>query len=196
MIHHKQKFAVLLLCAVLVAFACGCSAKESLELPPLPTYSDETPGPTPSPAQTATPKPSAAPKATAVPKASASPSPSPAGVSTGLTASPSATMQPAPTMTPFPSLETNEPVITIEGETLPEDMMVYNVATLHGNVKTDKGIITLVNAYILDANGNAVQECYFTPMSASFSLAGTVNAQLRFAVLQPGVVVVTRVVPW
>ena len=64
-------------------------------------------------------------------------------------------------------------------------MVRYNVADLHGWISTDKGLITMVWGILLDSGGNIVQECTYTPYEQSFSLAGTVNADLQFAYLEP-----------
>lgn len=156
-------FAVVLL-AVFALTAC-IDAPE-LELPPVPTYSDETPLPKPTDVVEVTPPPSV--KPSAAPIVYNTPSPT------------------AINPTPVPTVHTELPFIEITDATLPENMVQYNVATLHGHIVTNKGNLVKVSAKLSDSNGNIVQECSFQPMQANFSLAGTVNAQLRFAELQPG----------
>lgn len=147
-------------------FLASCAASSDIEIPPLPTYSEETPvpslSPSPVPSPTATPRPSSAPIVYNTPEPEI--------------ASPS----------PVPTVQTDVPIISISGATLPEDMVIYNVATLHGQISTDKGSIIRVEASLLGEDGSVVQECYFQPYQINFSLAGTVNAELRFAELQPG----------
>ena len=164
LVMRRIALALAILCSVLLL--ASCAEATEIELPPIPTYSDSTPSPvpslTPSPSPMPTVKPSAAPIIYNTPEP--------------VNAVPS----------PVPTVETNVPIINISDATLPEDMVQYNVATLHGHVNTDKGNIIRVEAQLLDENADVVQECHFTPYQVSFSLAGTVNAQLRFAELSPG----------
>lgn len=163
---NLQKALTLLLALLMLVAVPACADTAELDLPPLPTYSDETPVPSVSPTQTVKPSPTASP----------TPSPSPAPSAAAESAAPS----------PQPTVETDVPVIILSDETLPGDMLQFNVADVRGYVNCDNGSITKVSAMLTDENGTAVQSCYFTPMLASFSLAGTVNAQLQFAMLQPG----------
>ena len=71
----------------------------------------------------------------------------------------------------------------------PTDMLIIGADTivaLDGNIYTDKGVIAMVWGRIVDADGVVVQNCKYYPYTDSFSLAGTVNAELHFAVLEPG----------
>ena len=156
-----QSFKKLLIILIFICMVCAlgaCSRIRSIELPPLPTPSAETP------AATADPFPPAQP-------ASVQPE-----------------MQtPVPVPTPTPYVEDpNIPHLFIEGETLPQSMGQYGVAELYGNIYTDKGVIAMVWGRIVDADGVVVQNCKYYPYTDSFSLAGTVNAELHFAVLEPG----------
>ena len=161
-----RRFAMLFAILCFVLLLASCAGTTEIELPPIPTYSDSTPAPAPSQIPTPSPKPTVKPSA-----------------------APIIYNTPEPENTvpsPVPTVETNVPFISISDETLPQDMVQYNVATLHGHVSTDKGTIIKVAAKLLDGNGNTIQECSFTPYQTSFSLAGTVNAQLRFAELSSG----------
>ncbi len=163
-----QKLAVLAIVLAMALTVCACGAAPEIALPPIPTYSDESP----LPSETVAPSPKAT--ATAVP-------------SPTTTAAPTVSSSPVPTATPspLPTVETDVPSISISEATLPEDMVQFNVAMLRGIVTTDKGNIVKVSAALLDTSGNELQSCYFQPMLPSFSLGGTVNAQLQFAMLQP-----------
>lgn len=165
---YFRRLAVVAVVLAAVLLFSACAKAPDIDLPPIPTYSDETPAPTAAP----TPVPTSAPTPT--------PASSEAPISYIKPVEESAEPSPVPTV------QTEVPFISISGETLPEDMVQYNVATLHGHVSTDKGNVIRVWASLLDGSGNTVQECSFNPAQASFSLAGTVNAQLRFAELQPG----------
>ena len=163
-----RRLALVITAVFAVLVLASCAAAPELELPPLPTFSDETPTPVP----TLTPAPTAIPEPTVKP--SAAPivynTPKPENLSPS----------------PVPTVQSDVPIISISGETLPQDMVQYNVATLHGHVTVDKGSIIYVEAKLLDENESIVQECHFQPYQINFSLAGTVNAQLRFAELSPG----------
>ena len=154
-------FSVLVTITVLLS---GCGENVPSVVPPLPTISNETPSPAPS--ETPDPTPTAAPEPSSSPEVTSAPAPVPS---------------PTPTPTPDPDM----PYLTIKDTTLPENMVRYNVADLHGWISTDKGTISMVWGMLLDSKGNIVQECTFTPWEQSFSLAGTVNAQLQFAYLEP-----------
>ena len=165
--HIYLRRASIFAAALLVAFVLtACADAPELELPPIPTYSDETPVPESTSVVEATPSPSVKPSAAPI-----------------VYNTPSTT---ATNPTPVPTVHTELPFIEITDATLPENMVQYNVATLHGHIVTDKGNLVKVAAELSDSNGNIIQECSFQPMQANFSLAGTVNAQLRFAELQPG----------
>jgi len=167
-INFQRVMAVFISSLAFISFA-ACGHSRDIELPPLPTYSDETPVPSYSPKPSISPTVSPTPTVVSAPEVSASPIP----VQTAV---------PAPT----PTVQSDKPVISISGETLPSDMLQYNVAALRGVLSADKGNITNVNAMLTDESGAIVQSCSYQPGLPSFSLAGTVNAQLQFAVLQPG----------
>ena len=65
-------------------------------------------------------------------------------------------------------------------------MPPYSSLNLMGDIYVDKGLIAMVWGRILDADGNIVQNCRFYPYTDSFSLAGSVNAELLFGLLEPG----------
>lgn len=167
-----------LLCAfAVICMICLLGACSHIrdKLPPLPTPTTETPAPTmdifAAPEETVPPTPSAAP----VPAATVPPTPTPAPVPT-----------PMPTPEP-PREDPNTPHLFIENETLPESMPRGGVADLYGDIYTDKGLIAMVTGRIFsNDSGEDVQICNFYPYTNTFSLAGTVNAQLIFGVLEPG----------
>ena len=101
---------------------------------------------------------------------------------------PAPTPDPTPEPTPEPPREDpNTPHLFIENQTLPESMPRYGVADLYGEIYTDKGVIAMVTGRIFsNDSGEDVQICNFYPYTNTFSLAGTVNAQLIFGVLEPG----------
>ena len=163
---YFRRVAIFAAVLIMVFALTACADTPELELPPLPTYSDETPSPKPTAVIEITPSPTV--KPSSAPIVYNTPSP------------------PEINPTPVPTVHSEIPYISISDATLPDNMVQYNVATLHGHVSTDKGNLVKVAAKLSDNNGNTVQECSFQPMQANFSLAGTVNAQLRFAELQPG----------
>lgn len=162
-----------LLCAFVIICMIGllgaCSRVLD-KLPPLPTPTTETPAPTTD--------------IFAVPEATMPPAPSAAPVPP----TPMPTPEPTPMPTPEPPREDpNTPHLFIENETLPESMPRGGVADLYGDIYTDKGVIAMVTGRIFsNDSGEDVQICNFYPYTNSFSLAGTVNAQLIFGVLEPG----------
>lgn len=170
-----QKLASLIFVLALICSLAACSETAEIDIPPLPTFSDETPAIS----ETVSPSPKATEKATR-------PEPSSEPVEESKPVEESAVPTVEPVGTASPITEPDMPVLTISGQTLPANIVCCNVATLHGIVSTDKGNVTEVNAVLADSNGVVVQSCSFMPMQAQFSLAGTVNAQLQFALLQPG----------
>ena len=64
-------------------------------------------------------------------------------------------------------------------------MKAGNVVNIRGIVKTDKGQLTNVTGRLLK-DGEVVQEYAYVPYSTEFSLAGTLNASMRFADLKAG----------
>ena len=163
-----QRAITVLIAVLMLVFCAACGHSPEIELPPLPTYSDETPSPTDRP------KPSISPTASPTPTVESS---------REVSESPTPTQTVPPT--PVPTVQSDVPVISISGETLPSDMLQYNVAALRGIVSTDKGNITNVSAMLTDESWEIVQSCSYQHVTPSFSLAGTVNAQLQFAILQP-----------
>ena len=166
-----------LLCAfVVVCMICllGAFSRILDKLPPLPTPAPEMPAPT-TDIFTEPPAPSAEP----IPVATVPPTPIP---------TPAPTPEPTPVPTPEPPREDpNTPHLFIENETLPESMPRGGVADLYGDIYTDKGLIAMVTGRIFsNDSGEDVQICNFYPYTNSFGLAGTVNAQLIFGVLEPG----------
>lgn len=165
--YKKLIASVLLVCAALAL--CGCSSSLSgLELPPLPTATEE---PTPTPAATYIPKVTATPEPTPTPTPTPTPEPTPT---------------PVPTATPEPTAVPGSPVLWAEGMTLPEDIPVGEVCSLRGWIYTDSGTITEVRGVIVNSAGEEVQSCYFTNAQYCFGLAGTVNAELQFGLLSAG----------
>lgn len=171
-----------LLCAfAVICMMCllGACSRVLDKLPPLPTPSTETPAPPAdifaAPEATMPP----APGAEAVPEVTVPPTPVP---------TPEPTPEPTPMPTPEPPREDpNIPHLFIENQTLPESMPRYGVAELYGDIYTDKGVIAMVTGRIFsNDSGEDVQICNFYPYTNTFSLAGTVNAQLIFGVLEPG----------
>lgn len=175
---YFRRTVIFLCLALALVILSGCDKTLDVDLPPIPTYSDETPTPSVAvrPNVTASPTP----VAVITPTTSSSPAPGESGPE--VTKAP----DPMPTSTPTPTPSPDVPIISISGQTLPEDMLQFNIATLHGHISTDKGHIAKVTAKLVNDEGTAVQECSFDHSYASFSLAGTVNAELRFAELLPG----------
>ena len=140
-----------MICMVCVLGAC--SRIRSIELPPLPTPSTETPPATADPFSPAMPAPAQPEMQTPVPVPTVFSVPSPAPT-------PVPTPEPTPVPTPTPYVEDpNIPHLFIEGETLPQSMGQYGVAELYGNIYTDKGVIAMVWGRIVDADGVVVQNC-------------------------------------
>ena len=94
----------------------------------------------------------------------------------------------APTATASASVDTYQsaaPVLSISGETLPANMVKNNVAAIHGVIRADGGVIASVTGELISSSGAVVQQCSYYPETSEFSLAGTLNAELRFAYLTP-----------
>ena len=105
------------------------------------------------------------------------------------TPEPEITPEPVPTAVPEPTPEPEDPNIPhmhIENATFPENMSPGGAVYLYGNIVVDKGLIVQVRGRIVDADGYNVQQCIYYPYESSFSLAGTVNAELVFGMLEPG----------
>ena len=165
----RRVCTLLLIAAALLALS-GCSRLAEIELPPLPT---PTAKPTP------TPKPSYVPLVTPspTPEPTASPTPTP---------EPTPTPTPEPTPEPTPTPEPNPAGLAVDDATLPEDMLEHNVATLRGTLSVKEGWISMVYGAILTPSGKVVEESVHYPDTMTFSLAGSVNADLHFAQLAPG----------
>ena len=183
----KKKILAIFIIACMVFALCACSKLRST-LPPLPTPRTETPAPTVDIFSQ--------PEVTAdvfapAPTMDTMPAPSvevPAGMPAPPVMTPAPTPVPTPEPTPEPPREDpNTPHLYIENETLPQSMPRYGVAELYGDIYTDKGVIAMVTGRIFsNDSGEDVQICNFYPYTDTFSLAGTVNAQLIFGVLEPG----------
>ena len=106
-----KRIAVILLAACCLLL-CGCSRLARITLPPLPTPVVETPTPSP----TATPEPTPVP--TPVPTPEPTPEPEP---------------EPTPVPTPEPE-DVNTPHLSIENETLPQDMTQSGIQDLLGEI--------------------------------------------------------------
>ena len=183
----KKKILTVFIVACMALTLCACSKLKST-LPPLPTPRTETPAPTMDVFSQ--------PEVTAdvfapAPTMDTMPAPSvevPAGMPAPPVVTPAPTPVPTPEPTPEPPREDpNTPHLYIENETLPQSMPRYGVAELYGDIYTDKGVIAMVTGRIFsNDSGEDVHICNFYPYTDSFSLAGTVNAQLIFGVLEPG----------
>ena len=171
----NRLFRLILVLAVCVALLSGCSRLAGIKLPPLPT-------PGANGASVDEPKTeiddSTKILETPAPETTPEPSPEP---------TPEPTPEPAPEPTPEPTPDNpNKPHLTLYDETLPEDMPQYSVADLLGEIVTDQGLIIQVEGLITDLDGAIVQRCVYYPYEDYFNLADSVNAELRFGVLQPG----------
>ena len=72
-------------------------------------------------------------------------------------------------------------------DTRPERVKQFEVFSLRGKIETDRGVIIELRGAILDPEGRIVQESkLYQPYEALVSLAGTVNADLKFAELPLG----------
>ena len=202
MFSNVLKKIIIFLSAAGLFLLAGCSSLpdlSNLELPPLPTV---TPSPEPTPVPTYVPKITPTPSAPVSPPTSVPLSPSPTASST---AEPVASASPVPSPTssdsaedtvvasPTPDIFLSQqhddlpPVgLSITDYTVPEDMVECNVATLYGIISAENGLITMVRGSIVDASGKKVQDATHYPGGETFSLAGTLNAELRFAGLAPG----------
>lgn len=188
----KKKIFTIIIIACMALALCACSKLKST-LPPLPTPRSETPAP----AVDFFPQPEVTTDVFAppVPTMDTMPAPTaeiPAQMPTPPVMTPIPTPAPTPDPTPEPTPEPpredpNTPHLFIENQTLPESMPRYGVADLYGEIYTDKGVIAMVTGRIFsNDSGEDVQICNFYPYTNTFSLAGTVNAQLIFGVLEPG----------
>ena len=184
---NKKKILTVFIIACMALMLCACSKLKNT-LPPLPTPRTETPAPTvdifSQPAVTAD---------VFAPAPTTDPMPAPtAELPAQMPVPPVVTPAPTPVPTPEPTPEPpredpNTPHLFIENETLPQSMPRYGVADLYGDIYTDKGVIAMVTGRIYsNDSGEDVQVCNFYPYTNTFSLAGTVNAQLIFGVLEPG----------
>ena len=166
-----------ILCALLLtAMLCiltACSRVASIKLPPIPTPKKAEPVPTAEVLATAAPEISSTPQMF-FPKPETPPP------------TPFATPVPMPTPEPVPE-NPNVPHLYIENATYPENMTQYGVAELYGEIYTDKGVIAQVCGRIYNNDsGQNEQICMYYPYEQYFSLAGTVNSNLIFGMLEPG----------
>ena len=114
--HIYFRRAAIFAAVLITVFALtACADTPELELPPLPTYSDETPSPKPTAVIEITPSPTV--KPSSAPIVYNTPSP------------------PEINPTPVPTVHSEIPYISISDATLPDNMVQYNVATLHGQQK-------------------------------------------------------------
>ena len=176
----------------------GCTNISELAiptLPPLPVAEAASPEPSADASPTAAPTASPMPSETPDPKPSLFPFPTPPELEPEATAAATADPTAEPTAEPQAAAQSDvyatsyvyeqTPTLSITGETLPTDMLQHNTATLHGTINTDCGVITAVTGQLVSSAGDIVQQCSYYPESSSFSLAGTVNYNLRFAQLSP-----------
>jgi len=173
-----------IVCAILLAcMACAlaaCSRVANIKLPPLPTPKREEPAPTADAFVPPVPDASPLPQMFG-PRPDPSPMPTPPPT-------PVPTLPPTPVPTPEPVREDpNIPHLYIENATYPESMPQYGKADLLGEIYTDKGVIAQVCGRIYNNDsGQNEQICMYYPYEQYFSLAGTVNANLIFGMLEPG----------
>lgn len=167
-----KKIICMILALATVCLLCACSRVANIKLPPLPTPRQVEPEPTAD--VIAQPVPSA-PPVPIMPTPSLEPTPIP-------------TPPPTPVPTPEPVQEDpNIPHLYIENATYPESMPQYGKADLLGEIYTDKGVIAQVCGRIYNNDsGQNEQICMYYPYEQYFSLAGTVNANLIFGMLEPG----------
>ena len=63
----------------------------------------------------------------------------------------------------------------------------FSAMEVYGDIYTDKGVIAMVTGRIYSNDiAEDVQFCNFYPYTNTFSIAGTINSQLIFGVLDPG----------
>ena len=180
-VNLKRLFCVALVWGTLCLLG-ACSRLERIknDIPPLPRPGQASAAPTadvfiqPAAPQFSDPGQQAPPNTEPVPVPTPAPTPFPTPVPT-----------PVPTPEP-PREDPNTPHLFIDNATYPEDMPQYSSVNLMGEIYTDKGVIAMVWGRILDADGEIVQNCKFYPYTNYFSLAGTVNAELLFGMLEPG----------
>ena len=161
----KRLLAVVLVLSM--ACALGACSRVISKLPPLPTPAAQEPVRT---ADVFLEEAEPTPEPTAMPTPPPTPVPTP---------------PPTPEPTPTPE-DPNIPHLFIRGESYPESMGQGGIAVLYGEIYTDKGVIVQVRGRIVDADGNNVQQCLYYPYDSTFSLLGTVNAELVFGLLEPG----------
>lgn len=81
------------------------------------------------------------------------------------------------------------PIISLTGETYPGTIMQGENFGIRGTVSCNYGVIAEVYGAILDESGNAVQSCRYYPEQPSDDLRYSINNDLVFGVLNPGVYV-------
>ncbi len=196
----KNRTIILLLLTALCASSLGgCSRLAGVRLPPLPTpdeteiaengYTKEDPSVSFPPASPEIILPSSDPFSEQTPE-SVPVSPDPA-LTLEQAALPAAEPvlqpeEPSPAVSEAVTENPNAPHLYIEGATYPENMGQGGIAMLVGQIYVDKGVIVQVVGRIVDENGSNIQQCVYYPYVSNFSLAGTVNAELVFGLLEPG----------
>ncbi len=200
----KTRTIILLLVTVMCISALGgCSRLDGIRLPPLPTPGDagiaedgltiEEPSVSFPPASQTIPQPASDPFTERIPESvptvvSVPPDPTPSlEDSAGASAEPALPpAEPTPAASEIVTENPNAPHLFIDGATYPESMGQGGIAMLVGQIYVDKGVIVQVVGKIIDENGNNIQQCVYYPYVSNFSLAGTVNAELVFGLLEPG----------
>ena len=90
----------------------------------------------------------------------------------------------------MPELQENDeeksPVITLTGTISPEQVGKGSYFNLGGTVSTDRGYLTEVYGAILAEDGTVMQECSFSPYTATLKVGETVNVRLKFSTLPEG----------
>lgn len=202
--YRQKKLTAVLIILLAVLTISGCVSIAGIDLPALPTPTAEqtptltpklspSPSPTPAPTVSLYPMPTPTPRPaedTAVTTETASEtSPAPIAAPAPETADPFAAvsggMSPSPSSSASSSAAAQSPALSISNQTLPMDMQQNNTADLQGLIRTDCGKLTQVQGSLLSSSGDAVQQATYYPNSDSFSFAGTINSELRFAILSP-----------
>ncbi len=190
---------LLLLTAICASSLGGCSRLAEVRLPPLPTPDDteiagngfpaEEPSVSLPPVSPEIILPSSDPFSEQMPEpVPVSPDSVPSLEQSAIPAAESVlqTAEPSPAVSEVVTENPNAPHLYIEGATYPESMGQGGIAMLVGQIYVDKGVIVQVVGRIVDENGSNIQQCVYYPYVSTFSLAGTVNAELVFGLLEPG----------
>lgn len=167
----SAKIIIVSICLLCTAVLCaGCGGTSEIKMPSVPTLPPKATA-TPAPTPYVRPVPAAV-EESAEDEEDAPVTPEP------LPDKPAVPEQTAPPVDP------DIPILSITGETLPQDMEQLNVCDLRGIISVDKGYIRKVCAGLVNSRGETVQYCEFYPNSGSFSLGGTVNEELVFIYLE------------